>query len=124
MSRPGQLRLAPHSDCFKKAFLFATTDGGITWKGLGQPAYWKRSRITAVPGTNALVSTSVIGFDRGSAVSYDNGLSWTTINNTILMAVCRFYNSSTGYAGSFFVTGLRTARVSINPRSRFRRRRP
>ena len=86
-------------------FLYATSDGGITWTAVGQPAYWKRSRITAVPGTNALVSTAVIASDRGSALSYDNGATWTTIDNTILMAVSRFYNASTGYAGSFFITG-------------------
>lgn len=86
-------------------FLYATTDGGITWTSVGQPANWKRSRITAVPGTNALVSTSVIPFDPGSAVSYDNGATWTTIDNTLQMAVSRFYNATTGYAGSFFITG-------------------
>ena len=86
-------------------FLYATSDGGITWTAVGQPANWKRSRITAVPGTNALISTSVSSFDPGSAVSYDNGATWTTINNTIYMAVSRFYNATTGYAGSFFVTG-------------------
>ncbi len=42
-----------------QTFLYSTFDGGITWTNLGQPANWKSSRITAVPGTNALVSTSV-----------------------------------------------------------------
>ncbi len=86
-------------------YLYATTDGGINWTAVGQPAYWKRSRITAVPGTNALVSTSVVGSDPGSALSYDNGTTWTIIDNTIYMAVSRFYNATTGYAGSFFLTG-------------------
>jgi photosystem II stability/assembly factor-like uncharacterized protein len=86
-------------------FLLSTSDGGITWTNLGKPVNWKRSRITAVPGTNALVSTSVVPIDPGSAVSYDNGVTWTTIDNTIPMAVSRFYNRTTGYAGSFYFAG-------------------
>lgn len=88
-----------------QTYLYATSDGGLTWTNLGQPANWKSSRITAVPGTNALVATSVNGFDRGSSVSYDNGATWTVIDNTVPKAVARFYDANTGYAGSFFLTG-------------------
>ncbi len=86
-------------------FLYNTSDGGVTWTNLGQPANWKSSRITAVPGTNAFVSTSVIFSNRGSAVSYDNGVSWTVIDSTVSKAVARFYDAQTGWAGGFFVTG-------------------
>jgi hypothetical protein len=63
--------------------------------------------MTAVPGTNAFVSTSVHGLQlyRGSAVSYDAGQTWTEIENTANKAVCRFFDAETGYAGGFFVTG-------------------
>ena len=88
-----------------QTFLYSTNDGGLTWTDLGKPANWKSSRITAVPGTDALIATSVNGFDLGSSVSYDNGATWTIIDNTVPKAVCRFYDANIGYAGGFFVTG-------------------
>lgn len=88
-----------------QTFLYSTFDGGITWTNLGQPANWKSSRITSVPGTNALVATSVNGFDFGSSLSYDNGTTWTIIESTAPKAVCRFFDRHTGYAGGFFITG-------------------
>jgi photosystem II stability/assembly factor-like uncharacterized protein len=86
-------------------FLYSTNDGGVTWTNLGQPAGWKSSRITAVPGTDALVATSVNGFDKGSSISYDNGATWTVIESLRHKAVCRFFNKNAGWAGGFFVTG-------------------
>ncbi|RYY96323.1 MAG: T9SS type A sorting domain-containing protein, partial [Chitinophagaceae bacterium] len=87
-------------------FLWATADGGATWTNLGQPANWKSSRITAVPGTDALVSTAVNApAFRGSAISYDNGLTWTELERATSKAACRFLDAQTGYAGAFFVTG-------------------
>lgn len=88
-----------------QTLLYATNDGGITWTNLGQPANWKSSRITAVPGTNALVSTSVIPTNQGSAVSYDNGATWTEIEHTAPKAVARFLDAQTGWAGGYFITG-------------------
>lgn len=91
---------------FGQTFLYSTTDGGVTWTNLGQPANWKSSRITAVPGTNAFVSTAVNNpLFRGSAISYDNGVTWTELERATSKAACRFYDASTGYAGGFFVTG-------------------
>lgn len=88
-------------------FLFATADGGVTWSNLGQPANWKSSRITAVPGTNALISTGINGNPnfKGSAISYDNGTSWTEIERAVNKTVCRFYDATTGYACGTFLTG-------------------
>jgi hypothetical protein len=89
-----------------QTFLYSTADGGVNWTSLGQPAFWKNSRITSVPGTHAFVSTSVNNPTfRGSAVSYDNGVSWTEIERTTSKAVARFYDAQTGYAGGFFITG-------------------
>jgi len=91
---------------FGQTFLYSTADGGLTWTNLGQPANWKSSRITAVPGTDVLVSTAVSNpVNRGSAVSYDNGATWTEIEHSASKAVCRFYDEKTGYAGGFFLTG-------------------
>lgn len=88
-------------------FLYATADGGVAWTNLGQPVNWKSSRITAVPGTNALVSTGINGNAafRGSAISYDNGATWTEIENVVSKTVSRFYDAETGYACAAFVTG-------------------
>jgi photosystem II stability/assembly factor-like uncharacterized protein len=88
-------------------FVFSTTDGGLTWTNYFQPNNWKNSRLTAVPGTNAFVSTALHSnpLYRGSAVSYDAGQTWTEIENTANKAVCRFFDDKTGYAGGFFVTG-------------------
>lgn len=90
-----------------RTFVFSTTDGGLTWTNYFQPANWKNSRMTAVPGTNAFVSTAVHPNPafRGSAVSYDAGQTWTQIENAANKAVCRFFDANTGYAGGFFVTG-------------------
>lgn len=88
-------------------FLYSTADGGVTWTNLGQPTNWKSSRITAVPGTNALVSTGINGNPafNGSAVSYDNGATWTQLENVVPKTVSRFYDAETGYACGAFVTG-------------------
>jgi len=90
-----------------RTFVFSTTDGGLTWTNYFQPPNWKNSRMTAVPGTNAFVSTSLHSntLFRGSSVSYDAGKTWTHIDQTIQMAVCRFFDANTGYAGGFHVTG-------------------
>ncbi len=90
-----------------RTWVFSTSDGGLTWTNFGQPANWKNSRMTAVPGTNAFVSTAVHGnpIFQGSAVSYDVGQTWTEIEHDADKAVCRFFDAETGYAGGFFVTG-------------------
>lgn len=88
-------------------FLYATADGGVTWTNLGQPLNWKSSRITSVPGTNALISTGINNNPafRGSAVSYDNGTTWTEIERVVQRTVSRFYDAETGYACGAFLTG-------------------
>jgi photosystem II stability/assembly factor-like uncharacterized protein len=88
-------------------FLYATSDGGLTWTNLGQPQFWKPSRITAVPGTNALISTGISGNRAwvGTAISYDNGATWTELENVTQRTVSRFYDAETGYGCSAFLTG-------------------
>lgn len=81
--------------------LFATSDGGTTWTRLPTRSQWKQSKLTAVPGTNLFVSTSVIQGNQGSAFTADNGLTWTQIDGGILKAACRFLNDTTGWTGSF-----------------------
>ncbi|HEY0058668.1 MAG TPA: T9SS type A sorting domain-containing protein [Flavisolibacter sp.] len=89
-----------------RTFVFSTSDGGLTWTNYFQPANWKNSRVTAVPGTNAFVSTSIHNpFFRGSAVSYDAGQTWTDIEKDASKAACRFFDANTGYAGGLYVTG-------------------
>ncbi|MGB8190426.1 MAG: T9SS type A sorting domain-containing protein, partial [Chitinophagaceae bacterium] len=88
-------------------YLYQTSDGGVTWTNLGSPANWKSSRITAVPGTNALISTGINGNPafRGSAISYDNGTTWTELERSVQRTVSRFYDAETGYACAAFITG-------------------
>lgn len=88
-------------------FLHSTADGGVTWTNLGQPLNWKHSRITAVPGTDALIATGIGGPRTrvGSAISYDNGTTWTELENVVPKTVSRFYDAETGYACGAFVTG-------------------
>ncbi len=90
-----------------RTYVFSTTDGGLTWTNYFQPANWKNSRVTAVPGTNAFVSTSTHNnpLFTGSSVSYDAGQTWTHIDQTAQKAVCRFYDANTGYAGGFHFSG-------------------
>lgn len=90
-----------------RTYVFSTSDGGLTWTNYFQPPNWKNSRVTAVPGTNAFVSTSVHPnpLFTGSSVSYDAGKTWTDIERQRQKAACRFYDANTGYAGGFFVTG-------------------
>lgn len=90
-----------------RTYVLSTTDGGLTWTNYFQPPNWKNSRVTAVPGTNAFVSTSthpLLQFT-GSSVSYDAGQTWAQIDQQLQKAVCRFYDANTGYAGGFHVTG-------------------
>jgi len=92
-------------DNFNNVFLYNTIDGGKTWTSLGQPANWKQSRITAVPGTDALISTSVIvGPGQGSAVSYDNGVTWTEIEHANRKAAVKFFDATTGWAGGYHLS--------------------
>jgi len=90
-----------------RTYVFSTTDGGLTWTNYFQPPNWKNSRVTAVPGTNAFVSTSTHPnpLFTGSSVSYDAGQTWTHIDQTAQKAACRFFDANTGYAGGFQVTG-------------------
>jgi photosystem II stability/assembly factor-like uncharacterized protein len=90
-----------------RTFVYSTTDGGLTWTNYFQPPNWKNSRITAVPGTRAFVSTSTHGNQlfTGSSVSYDAGQTWEDIERDAPKAVCRFFDCTTGYAGGFFLTG-------------------
>jgi hypothetical protein len=90
-----------------RTFVFSTTDGGLTWTNYFQPPNWKNSRVTAVPGTNAFISTSVHNLlvFAGSAISYDAGQTWTELDATAQKAACRFYDANTGYAGGYHASG-------------------
>lgn len=90
-----------------RTFVYSTLDGGLTWTNYFQPPNWKNSRLTAVPGTNAFISTSVsqnVAFT-GSSISYDAGQTWAHIDQTGSKAACRFYDANTGYAGGLHVSG-------------------
>ncbi len=86
--------------------LFATADGGLTWTQRITTTIpnWRRDRITSIPGTNSFISTSTSA-QSGSAVSTDNGLTWSLIESSEQKAACRFLNSTTGWSGGFFTDG-------------------
>lgn len=85
-------------------FLYGTSDGGATWTPLPAHPNWKRSRITAVPGTPIFVSTAVYlnAPFRGSSYSTDYGATWIEIDQARPKAACRFLNATTGWAGGYF----------------------
>ena len=93
--------------CTFLTFVYSTLDGGITWTNYFQPPNWKSSRMTAVPGTNAFISTSVSQNQlfTGSSISYDAGKTWAQIDQTGSKAACRFFDAETGYAGGLHVSG-------------------
>jgi hypothetical protein len=95
------------NNSINRTYVFSTTDGGRSWTNYFQPANWKNSRVTAVPGTRAFVSTSTHNNQlyTGSSVSYDAGMTWTHIDQTAQKAVCRFFDAKTGYAGGFHFSG-------------------
>ena len=74
--------------------LFATSDGGLTWtqRVTASIPNWRRDRITSVPGTNSFISTSTSA-QGGSAISNDNGLTWTLIENTTQKCLCTYEDS-------------------------------
>jgi photosystem II stability/assembly factor-like uncharacterized protein len=57
-----------------RTFVFSTTDGGLTWTNYFQPPDWKNSRVTAVPGTNAFVSTAIHGNHYSGVLLYPTTL--------------------------------------------------
>ena len=85
-------------------YLYSTSDGGATWTLLPSHPKWKRSRITAVPGTSIFVSTAVFlnAPARGSSYSTDYGATWVEIDQATPKAACRFLNATTGWAGGYF----------------------
>ncbi|MBC7863049.1 MAG: T9SS type A sorting domain-containing protein, partial [Bacteroidia bacterium] len=95
-----------------------TLDGGTNWSAIINTTSIADSTvlgadITAVPGTNALISVGSDVTAKGSSWSGDGGLSWELMEDTSLAPQrlsVRFLDASTGWAGTFnidaFTSGI------------------
>lgn len=81
--------------------IYTTTDGGATWSaGVTYTGY---RLMTYIPGTTTIVATGAgtSSGGTGSAISTDNGVTWTTIDTGMQRLTPAFLNASTGWCGGF-----------------------
>ena len=86
-----------------------TVDGGSTWLPVQNNTNENVTTIlgadiTAVPGTNSLISVGSDNNAIGSSISDDGGVTWYLLEDTSLAPPrisVRFLNSTTGWAGTF-----------------------
>ncbi len=80
---------------------FTTRDGGQTWtQGTPALAVAGLSYIPGTAGTFVLGSLVATGGGVGTAITYDMGNNWYTIDNTTSIGTLDFLNDSVGYAAS------------------------
>lgn len=82
--------------------LFRTPDNGATWEDITpEDNGWRMDDIVPVPGTGAIIGSFSKGWDSGiyeTRLSYDQGITWQTIdigNHTLYLD---FYDDNTGVA--------------------------
>ncbi|TGE20208.1 T9SS type A sorting domain-containing protein [Hymenobacter elongatus] len=91
---------------FNSGDLVATTDGGATWKTVSYKGNFNHFDISALPGTNAIVSvgssvpTAQTAADYGSSYSVDNGATWIDIDRGQYRSSVDFISRTVGYAGA------------------------
>ncbi|MEL7534093.1 MAG: T9SS type A sorting domain-containing protein, partial [Bacteroidota bacterium] len=80
---------------------FTTRDGGQNWtQGSPDLAVAGLSYIPGTSGTFVLGSLVATGGGVGTAITYDLGNTWYTIDNTTSIGTMDFLNDSVGYAAS------------------------
>lgn len=80
---------------------YATADGGLNWQTVSPPPVGART-ITAVPGSRAYVIgtnfyNGIATSDKGSAITYDEGQTWTRLDNTNSYKSIRFTSPTSGW---------------------------
>ncbi|WP_333599034.1 T9SS type A sorting domain-containing protein [Flavobacterium sp.] len=81
--------------------LYKTTDGGSTWSAGVAYTQPYNYNICYVPGTTMLVGTGVASSVYSSALSLDNGTTWTVIESGTQRTTVGFASTTTGWAGGF-----------------------
>lgn len=105
--------------------IYTTANGGSTWSA--GVIYTGYRLMTYVPGTTTIVATGAgtSSGGSGSAISTNNGVTWTTIDTGAQRLTPAFLNASTGWCGGFsadpftdgifkFVPALATDTFSLN----------
>jgi photosystem II stability/assembly factor-like uncharacterized protein len=90
---------------------YHTHDAGATWTLISPVGTFFKSDFMYVPGTTSIISVSASTTGRGSSISYDDGVSWTTLDTAGTGTVdgyvaLDFLNATTGWAGGFAVDAL------------------
>jgi len=86
-----------------------TIDGGATWTAITPTGYYlKNPNIDFVPGTAAMWIDGASGPGTGSSYSLNDCTSFLDIDSssTIQYTQVKFYDSNTGWAGSFNVSAV------------------
>lgn len=80
--------------------MLSSTDGGLTWQNATAPPF-RLGPLTAVPGTRAYVAGAEhwigIASDKGSAVTYDDGQTWTMLESTNSYQTILFTSPNVGW---------------------------
>jgi photosystem II stability/assembly factor-like uncharacterized protein len=82
-------------------YISRTTDGGETWNSSTAPTNPSTAYITNVPGMTGvyvITAPSGYGFNPGSAMTTDNGASWTVLDYLIHQRAT-FVTSTVGWSG-------------------------
>jgi hypothetical protein len=75
-----------------------STNGGTSWTAFSPGENFNSLNLEFVPGT---ASTWVSGGGNGSSISYDDGITWTEIDNTVDYGYVKFLNPKTAWAGGY-----------------------
>ncbi|MBI4648721.1 MAG: S8 family serine peptidase [Bacteroidia bacterium] len=81
-----------------------TTDGGATWQLINNNMDNSKSDVDAIPGIPGMVVAAKISQTiavNASYYSFDYGMSWTMLDDSIQYTTVNFLNDTVGWAGSF-----------------------
>ncbi|MBG8555580.1 T9SS type A sorting domain-containing protein [Hymenobacter guriensis] len=80
----------------------ATTDGGLTWQNAANPPV-KTDVLTTVPGSRAYIAGArvygggITSAAKGSAITYDEGQTWTSLESTNSYLSIQFTSPTAGW---------------------------
>ncbi|MDF7810801.1 T9SS type A sorting domain-containing protein [Hymenobacter sp. YC55] len=80
--------------------MLSSTDGGLTWQNATAPPF-RLGPLTPIPGTRAYIAGAEhwigIASDKGSAVTYDDGQTWTILESTNSYQTIQFTAPDAGW---------------------------